>query len=57
MFMKKLISSILIAAMLASSAAVMVNAEETTNPNINTQEVQDNKDIEIVVEGKVLIIH
>ena len=54
MFMKKLISSILIAAMLASSAAVMVNAEETTNPNINTQEVQDKKDIEIVVEGKVL---
>ena len=43
MFMKKLISSILIAAMLASSAAVMVNAEETTNPNINTKEVQDKK--------------
>ena len=36
-------NSILIAAMLASSAAVMVNAEETTNPNINTQEVQDKK--------------
>ena len=54
MFMKKLISSMLIVAMLASSAAVMVNAEETTNPNITAQEVQDEKDIEITVEGKVL---
>lgn len=43
MFMKKLISSMLIVAMLASSAAVMVNAEETTNPNITAQEVQDEK--------------